>query len=77
MIFYFLEHNLDGIVDGTEDEPLSTSTAERNSWILRQKKAAGFIARKLDSSNRDLFINNITRQNPMALWKAIQLKYAS
>lgn len=54
---YFLEHNLDGIIDGTEEQPSTSEPAERNNWLLRQKKAAGFIARKLDSSNRDLFIN--------------------
>lgn len=75
MLSYFLEHNLDGIVDGSEEIP--ETTAERNNWLLRQKKAAGFIARKLDSSNRDIFINDNTRRNPAALWNAIELEYAS
>lgn len=77
MLSYFLEHNLDGIIDGTEEIPDISTPAERNNWMLRQKKAAGFIARKLDSSNRDLFINDDTRRNPQALWNAIQLEYAS
>lgn len=47
ILSYFLEHNLDGIVDGTKLQPTS-STAESQNWLLRQKKAAGFIARKLD-----------------------------
>lgn len=44
MLSYFLEHNLDGIVDGTEVEPPLTAISERINWILQQKKAAGFIA---------------------------------
>lgn len=76
MLSYFLEHNLDGIVDGSEPQPV-TSPAESQNWLLRQKKAAGFIARKLDSSNRDLFINPDTRRDPKALWDAIELEYAS
>lgn len=72
---YFLEHNLDGIVDGSEAQP--TSAAESQNWLLRQKKAAGFIARKLDSRNRDLFINADTRRDPHALWNAIEVEYAS
>lgn len=76
MLSYFLEHNLDGIVDGSELQP-AKPLSEKNNWILRQKKAAGFIARKLDSSNRDIFINAETRRDPQALWHAIQLKYAS
>lgn len=76
MQLYFLEHNLDGIVDGTEPQPDSIAPGYQN-WILRQKKAAGFIARKLDSSNRDLFLNDQTRRNPHALWAAIEVKYAS
>ena len=66
MLSYFLKHNLDGIVDGMEVEP--DSLAERNNWLLRQKKAAGFIARKLDSSNRDMFINEQTRRKPLLLF---------
>lgn len=76
MLSYFLEHNLDGIVDGSETQPTS-SPSESQNWLLRQKKAAGFIARKLDSSNLDLFINDITRRDPHALWLAIELEYAS
>lgn len=76
MLSYFLEHNLDGIVDGTEEQPVEPAS-ERNNWLLRQKKAAGFIARKLDSSNRDIFINENTRCDPHALWAAIELGYAS
>lgn len=76
MLSYFLEHNLDGIVDGSESQPTS-SPAESLNWLLRQKKAAGFIARKLDANNRDLFINDDTRRNPQALWAAIELEYAS
>lgn len=76
MLSYFLEHNLDGTVDGSEEQP-TTSSSESQNWVLRQKKAAGFIARKLDASNRDLFITNQTRRNPRALWDAIALEYAS
>ena len=76
MLSYFIKHNLDGIVDGSEEQPTSSSSESQN-WLLRQKKAAGFIARKLDASNRDLFINDITRRNPRALWMAIEQEYAS
>lgn len=76
MLSYFLEHNLDGIVNGSESQP-SSSPSESQNWLLRQKKAAGFIARKLDAANRDLFINHITRRDPHALWIAIELEYAS
>lgn len=76
MLFYFLKHNLDGIIDGTEAQPTS-SVAEAQNWLLRQKKAAGFIARKLDSSYRDLFINETTRRDPRALWNVIEVEYAS
>ena len=76
MLSYFLEHNLDRIVDGSEEQPTS-SPAEALNWSLRQKKAAGFIARKLDAANRDLFINDNTRRDPRALWDAINLEYAS
>lgn len=76
MLSYFIEHNLYGIVDGTEAQPTS-SPAKSLGWLLRQKKAAGFIARKLDANNRDLFINDVTRRNPQALWEAIKLEYAS
>lgn len=76
MLSYVLEHNLDGIVDRTEEQPVEPAS-ERNNWLLRQKKAAGFIARKLDSSNRDIFINENTRRDPHALWAAIELEYAS
>lgn len=72
---YFLVHNLDGIVDGSETQPLEP--AESAKWLLRQKKAAGFIAMKLDASNRDLFLTNDNRRNPRALWLAIELEYAS
>lgn len=75
MLSYFLEHNLDGIVDGTKEQP--SAGTERLNWTLPQKKAAGFIARKLDASNRDLFINEQTRRDPQALWSAIELEYAS
>lgn len=73
---YFLVHNLDGIVDGTEAQPTSSPT-ESSHWLLRQKKAAGFIAMKLDAGNRDLFLTTENRRNPKALWDAIQLEYAS
>lgn len=73
---YFLEHNLDGIVEGTEPQPISSPTESQN-WLLRQKKAAGFIARKLDARNRDLFITSLNRRDPQALWAAIELEYAS
>lgn len=75
MLSYFLEHNLNGIINGTELQP-STPTEAQN-WILHQKKAAGFIARKLDSSNRDLFITEHTRRDPRALWLAIKVEYSS
>lgn len=77
MLSYFLEHNLDGIIDGSEAQPELSETSERNNWLLCQNKAAGLIARKLYSSNRDLFINDDNRRDPQALWSAIQLKYAS
>lgn len=73
---YFLVHNLDGIVDGTEAQPVSPSP-ELTNWLLPQKKAAGFIAMKLDASNRDLFLTAGNRRNPKALWDAIGLEYAS
>lgn len=76
MLSYFLEHNLDGIVDGSETQPTTTS-ADSQNWLLRQKKAAGFIASKLNASNRDLFINDSTRRHPHALGIAIELEYAS
>ncbi|KAG0149330.1 hypothetical protein CROQUDRAFT_688468 [Cronartium quercuum f. sp. fusiforme G11] len=57
MFSYFLEHNLDGIVDGIEPKPDSTHPVELANWLLREKKAAGFIARKLDTRNRDLLVN--------------------
>lgn len=76
MLLYFLENNLDRIIDGSEPQP-SESGAERKNWLLRQKKAAGFIACKLDSSNHDTFINSETRRDPQSLWAAIEVKYAS
>ncbi|KAG0140363.1 hypothetical protein CROQUDRAFT_53359, partial [Cronartium quercuum f. sp. fusiforme G11] len=66
MLSYFLEHNLDGIIDGSETKPEAT-----------KPKAAGFIARKLDSRNRDLIVNDSNRKDPMALWDSIILEYAS
>lgn len=77
MLSYFLEHNLDGIIDGTEEIPDISTPVERNNWMSRQKKAAGFIGRKLNSSNRDSFINNQIRRNHQSLWNSIQLEYAS
>lgn len=71
MLSYFLKHNLDGIVDGSEPQPPS-NPAESQNCLLRQKKAAGFIARKLASSNQDLFINEGTRRDPQALWSSIE-----
>lgn len=59
MLSYFLEHNLDGIVDGSDEQP-TIAGPERQNWLLCQKKAAGFIACKLDASNRDLFISDVT-----------------
>lgn len=73
---YFLVHNLDGIVAGSEAPP-AVPSPELTNWLLRQKKAAGFIAMKLDASNRDLFLTVENRQKPQALWSAIQLEYAS
>lgn len=73
---YFLVHNLDGIVDGTEAQPTS-SPIESANWLLREKKAAGFIAMKLDAGNRDLFLTSENRHNPKALWDSIQQEYAS
>lgn len=75
MYSYFLQHNLDGIIDGTE--PIPTTSPEDQQWLLRQKKAARFIARKLDSSNRDRIIKPETRRDPQALWAAIELEYPS
>lgn len=54
----------------------SGSPAENANWLLRQKKAAGFIAMKLDASNRDLFLTPENRHNPEDGWDAIQLEYA-
>lgn len=65
MLSYFLVHNLDGIVDGSEVPPSVPS--KLNNWLLREKKAAGFIAMKLNSSNRDLFLTSENRRNPRAL----------
>lgn len=73
---YLLVHNLDGIVDGSEAQPTTTASESAN-WLLWQKKATGFIAMKLDASNRDLFLSPDNRRNPKALWDAIQLEYAS
>lgn len=75
MLSYLLEHNLDGIIDGTVSQP--TTPLESQNWLLRQKKAAGFIDRKLDSTNRDLLITNLSRRDPQALWNAIKSEYAS
>lgn len=77
MLSYFLEHNLDAIVDGSEDKPEVTRPAELANWLLREKKAAGFIARKLDTRNRDLIVNDANRKDPKALWDAIVTEYAS
>lgn len=76
IISYFLEHNLDGIVDGSEPCPDLTFPAERSSWILRQKKAAGFISRKMESRNRDLIINDDNRKDPQLIWAAIKSEYS-
>lgn len=72
---YFLVHNLEGIVEGSKTQP--TGAAEGANWLLHQKKAAGFIAMKLDASNRDQFLTTNNRGNPQALRKAIELEYAS
>ncbi|KAG0142674.1 hypothetical protein CROQUDRAFT_47633, partial [Cronartium quercuum f. sp. fusiforme G11] len=77
MLSYFLEHNLDGIVDGSESKPEPTRPTELANWYLREKKAAGFIARKLDSRNRDLIVNDLNHKDPKELWDAIILEYAS
>lgn len=77
MLSYFLEHNLDAIVDGTEPKPSSTQPTELANWLLREKKAAGFIARKLDPRNRDLIVNDLNRKDPKALWDTIVTEYAS
>lgn len=74
---YFLEHNLNGIVDGSEPCPETTSPTERANWILRQKKAAGFISQKMDSRNRDLLINDTNRKDPQAIWISIKNEYSS
>ncbi|KAG0142568.1 hypothetical protein CROQUDRAFT_662360 [Cronartium quercuum f. sp. fusiforme G11] len=74
MLSYFLEHNLDGIIDGSETKPEATKPVELANWLLREKKAAGFIARKLDSHNRDLIVNDSNRKDPMALWDLIILE---
>lgn len=76
MLSYFLEHNLDGTVDGTEEQPYSP-VSERQNWFLRQKTAAGFITRNSDASNHDLFINYKAWCDPKALWSEIELDYAS
>lgn len=72
---YFLVHNLNGIVDGTEAKPTTTANESAN-WLLWQKKASGFIAMKLDASNQDLSLTSENRRNPKALWDAIKLEYA-
>ena len=77
MMSYFLEHNLDGIVDGTEPCPDISLPTERSNWILSQKKAAGFISRKMDSRNRDLLINDSNRKDPEAIWMAIRNEFSS
>lgn len=74
---YFIEHNLDGIVDGSESCPDISSPTERSNWILRQKKSAGFISRKMDSRNRDLLINDLNRKDPQAIWTAIRNEFSS
>lgn len=74
---YFLEHNLDGIVDGSEPCPEISSPTKRSNWTLRQKKLAGFISKKLDSRNRDLLINDLNRKDPQAIWLAIKNKLSS
>lgn len=76
MMPFFLEHNPEGIVDGTKPQPPAESPDAQN-WKLRQKRAAGFLAGKLDAANGDQFINDNTRRDPAALWTAIQLEYAS
>lgn len=77
MMSYFLEHNLDGIVDGSEVCPDITLPAERANWILQQKKAAGFISRNMDSRNRDLLINDFNQKDPQAIWTSIKEEYSS
>lgn len=67
MLSYFLEHNLDGIVDGTEAQPIN-SPAESQNWLLRQKKAAGFIARKLDSSSLTELEETLTLSGKPSSW---------
>lgn len=74
---YFIEHNLDSIVNGTEEKPLPTEATALANWTLRQKKAAGFIARKLNDRNRDLLLTENNKKDPHALWNAITLEYAS
>lgn len=77
MLSHFLEHNLDSIVDGTELKPAENLSAELANWNLRNKKAAGFMARKMDSYNRDLLLNDDNRKDAKALWEAITLEYSS
>lgn len=72
---HFLEHNLDGIVDRTETEP--TDATAQPLYIVRTKKAAGFITRKLSPQNRDLIITEENHKNPKAIWDVIVNLYAS
>ncbi|KAG0142120.1 hypothetical protein CROQUDRAFT_16970, partial [Cronartium quercuum f. sp. fusiforme G11] len=77
MFSYFLEHNLDGIVDGIEAKPDTTHPVKLANWLLREKKAARFISQKLDSCNRDLLVNEENQRDPHALWTSINKEYAS
>ncbi|KAG0150671.1 hypothetical protein CROQUDRAFT_37845 [Cronartium quercuum f. sp. fusiforme G11] len=66
MLSYFLEHNLDGIIDGSETKPKATKPVELANWLLHEKKATG-----------DLIVNDSNQKDPMALWDSITLEYAS
>lgn len=65
------------MVDGTEEKPLPTEVTALASWTLHQKKATGFIARKLNDRNQDLLLTESNKEDPYTLWNAITLEYAS
>lgn len=77
MVSHFIEHNLDSIVDRSEEKPSPGEVTALFNWTLQQKKAAGFIARKLNDRKKDLLLTKSNKKDPQALWNAITLDYAS
>ena len=47
MLSYFLEHNLDGIVDGTEELPDVSMPAERNKLASKTEESGWFYSQKV------------------------------